>query len=171
MLRGGCLDASNSLKLTIQFEKINGDLVTWEVYQADIYKRFGPCYEDPMEEIKNLRQNGTVPDYQDQFEALHEVLNLDSTLTRKLLPSGKPASDSREKHNGRRIQRISLTGFRSSTSRSSVTRASQSRHTRILPQVTLPRGCLMLAQEGLSIFTVNTKENHSMSGNYHKDNA
>ncbi|GJR27641.1 hypothetical protein Tco_1103873 [Tanacetum coccineum] len=70
MLRGGCLDASNSLKLTIQFEKINGDLVTWEVYEAKIYKRFGPCNEDPMEEIKNLRQNGIVLDYQDQFEAL-----------------------------------------------------------------------------------------------------
>ncbi|GJV27196.1 integrase, catalytic region, zinc finger, CCHC-type containing protein [Tanacetum coccineum] len=53
-----------------QFEKINGDLVTWEVYEEEIYKRFGPYYEDPMEEIKNLRQNGTVPDYQDQFEAL-----------------------------------------------------------------------------------------------------
>ncbi|GJR48181.1 gypsy/ty3 retroelement polyprotein [Tanacetum coccineum] len=53
-----------------QFEKINGDLVTWEVYEVEIYKRFGPCYEDPMEEIKNLRQNGTVLDYQDQFEAL-----------------------------------------------------------------------------------------------------
>ncbi|GJX68274.1 reverse transcriptase [Tanacetum coccineum] len=53
-----------------QFEKINGDVVTWEVYEAAIYKRFGPCYEDPMEEIKNLRQNGTVPEYQDQFKAL-----------------------------------------------------------------------------------------------------
>nr|GEX13669.1 hypothetical protein [Tanacetum cinerariifolium] len=53
-----------------QFEKINGDVVTWEIYEAAIYKRFGPCYEDRMEEIKNLRQNGTVTDYQDQFEAL-----------------------------------------------------------------------------------------------------
>ncbi|GJQ98810.1 reverse transcriptase [Tanacetum coccineum] len=48
MLRDGCLDANNSLNLII----------------------FGPCYEDPMEEIKNLRQDGIVPNYQDKFEAL-----------------------------------------------------------------------------------------------------
>ncbi|GJR39964.1 putative mitochondrial protein [Tanacetum coccineum] len=53
-----------------QFEKIHGELVTWELYETEIYKRFGPCYEDPMEEIKNLSQSGTVPEYQDKFEAL-----------------------------------------------------------------------------------------------------
>ncbi|GJU39438.1 reverse transcriptase [Tanacetum coccineum] len=53
-----------------QFEKVNGEFASWELYETTIYKRFGPCYEDPMEEIKNLRQEGTVSDYQDKFEAL-----------------------------------------------------------------------------------------------------
>ncbi|GKB36930.1 reverse transcriptase, partial [Tanacetum coccineum] len=53
-----------------QFEKVNGEFASWELYETAIYKRFGPCYKDPMEEIKNLRQEGTVSDYQDKFEAL-----------------------------------------------------------------------------------------------------
>nr|GEX97690.1 reverse transcriptase [Tanacetum cinerariifolium] len=53
-----------------QFEKVNGELASWELYEITIYKRFGPCYEDPVEEIKNLRQEGIVFYYQDKFEAL-----------------------------------------------------------------------------------------------------
>ncbi|GKC84040.1 hypothetical protein Tco_1139757, partial [Tanacetum coccineum] len=50
-----------------QFFKVNN---VSDEEKSDIYKIFGPCYEDPMEEIKNLRQDGTIPDYQDKFEAL-----------------------------------------------------------------------------------------------------
>ncbi|GKE06860.1 gypsy/ty3 retroelement polyprotein [Tanacetum coccineum] len=46
----------------LEFPKFSGeDIKGW---------LFGPCYEDLMEEIKNLRQAGTIPDYQDKFEAL-----------------------------------------------------------------------------------------------------
>ncbi|GJY11081.1 putative reverse transcriptase domain-containing protein [Tanacetum coccineum] len=84
------------------------------------------------------------------------------------------------------FKRISLTGFRSCTSRSRYQSVSK-QTTRIAPSflsvgtslihyrisnVTLPRACLMLAQAGFPFITVNTKEYHSeCSGNYHKDNA
>ncbi|GJZ86698.1 retrovirus-related pol polyprotein from transposon TNT 1-94 [Tanacetum coccineum] len=64
------------------------------------------------------------------------------------------------------FKRISLTGFRSCTSRS--------RYRSISKQTTrhLPQSCLMLTLEGFPFITVNTKEYHSeCSGNYHKDNA
>ncbi|GJS25500.1 retrotransposon-related protein [Tanacetum coccineum] len=62
-----------------QFEKTHGELVTWELYETETYKRFGPCYEDPMEEIKNLSQKGTVPEYQDKFEALISRVELNES--------------------------------------------------------------------------------------------
>ncbi|GKF33803.1 reverse transcriptase, partial [Tanacetum coccineum] len=61
------------------FEKTHGELVTWELYETETYKRFGPCYEDPMEEIKNLSQKGTVPEYQDKFEALISRVELNES--------------------------------------------------------------------------------------------
>ncbi|GJY20944.1 hypothetical protein Tco_0393510, partial [Tanacetum coccineum] len=64
------------------------------------------------------------------------------------------------------FKRISLTGFRSCTSRS--------RYRSVSKQTTrhLPQSCLMLTLEGFPFITVNTKEYHSeCSGNYHKDNA
>ncbi|GJS62725.1 hypothetical protein Tco_0657509 [Tanacetum coccineum] len=64
------------------------------------------------------------------------------------------------------FKRISLTGFRSCTSRS--------RYRSISKQTTrhLPQSCLMLTLEGFPFITVNTKEYHfECSSNYHKDNA
>ncbi|GJR68470.1 reverse transcriptase [Tanacetum coccineum] len=59
-----------------QFEKVNREFASWELYETIIYKRFRPCYEDLIEEIKNLRQEGTVFDYQDKFEALISKVEL-----------------------------------------------------------------------------------------------
>ncbi|GJV41659.1 kinase-like domain, phloem protein 2-like protein [Tanacetum coccineum] len=53
-----------------QFVKIHGEIVEWSLYESEILKRFGACYEDPMEELKNLKQDGSVANYQDQFEVL-----------------------------------------------------------------------------------------------------
>nr|GEW56587.1 reverse transcriptase [Tanacetum cinerariifolium] len=48
----------------------NGDNVTWQQYEKGIKERFDPVNEDPMVELKFLKQVGSVQAYQDLFEAL-----------------------------------------------------------------------------------------------------
>ncbi|GJV92162.1 putative nucleotidyltransferase, ribonuclease H [Tanacetum coccineum] len=105
---------------------------------------------------------------------IHEVLNFDlrwnEVVRRHLyLKIGfrdiKPDIDE-YKPASIEFKRISLTGFRSCTSRS--------RYRSVSKQTTrhLPQSYLMLTLEGFPFITVNTKEYHSeCSGNYHKDNA
>nr|GEW56588.1 reverse transcriptase [Tanacetum cinerariifolium] len=52
------------------FLKRNGDNVTWQQYEEGIKERFDPVYEDPIVELKFLKQVGSVQAYQDLFEAL-----------------------------------------------------------------------------------------------------
>ncbi|PWA99579.1 hypothetical protein CTI12_AA005680 [Artemisia annua] len=59
-----------------QFVKVHGETVNWELYETEIHRKFGACFEDPMEDIKNLRQEGTWPEYQDKFEALMSRVEL-----------------------------------------------------------------------------------------------
>nr|GFB84215.1 putative mitochondrial protein [Tanacetum cinerariifolium] len=53
-----------------QFVKINGDNVSWNVYVKEIMSRFGDVYEDPLVELKNLKQDGEVKKYQEKFKEL-----------------------------------------------------------------------------------------------------
>lgn len=62
-----------------QFLKLHGDDVAWEVYEAAILQRFGLAYEDPMAELKNLKQDGTVQAYQEQFELLPSKVDIAET--------------------------------------------------------------------------------------------
>ncbi|GJT60944.1 zinc finger, CCHC-type containing protein [Tanacetum coccineum] len=43
-----------------QFFKRFGENVTWEMYETDVKKRFDLVFEDPMVELKNLRQTTSV---------------------------------------------------------------------------------------------------------------
>ncbi|GJS01327.1 reverse transcriptase domain-containing protein [Tanacetum coccineum] len=52
------------------FERRNGLEVTWEKYSEEVLQRFGSFVEDPMADLKNLRQTSTIKVYQDQFDAL-----------------------------------------------------------------------------------------------------
>ncbi|GJV37157.1 putative mitochondrial protein [Tanacetum coccineum] len=70
----------------LEFPKFSGDGVKGWIFRCqqffkvdeswsegsenEILKRFGACYEDPMEELKNLKHDGSVANYQDQFEVL-----------------------------------------------------------------------------------------------------
>ncbi|XP_071687166.1 uncharacterized protein [Rutidosis leptorrhynchoides] len=58
-----------------QFIKLNGQ-VDWEVYEQAILKRFGTTIEDPMAELKNLRQTGSIDSYYEEFEALLNKVEL-----------------------------------------------------------------------------------------------
>lgn len=53
-----------------QFLKVHGANVAWQVYEDAIVIRFGQVYDDPMGELKNLKQSGPVQGYQEQFEAI-----------------------------------------------------------------------------------------------------
>ena len=56
-----------------QFVKFVGDDVNWEVYKVAILKRFGKEYDDPLGEIKKLRQVGSVQSYIDAYDTLRQV--------------------------------------------------------------------------------------------------
>nr|GEW75289.1 hypothetical protein [Tanacetum cinerariifolium] len=53
-----------------QFIKIHGENVLWPDYEKEITARFNSVFEDLMVEIKNLKQDGEVKVYQEQFEVL-----------------------------------------------------------------------------------------------------
>ncbi|GKC38323.1 reverse transcriptase [Tanacetum coccineum] len=55
-------------KLTwIEFPKFSGDN---EHFEVEVVKRFGVLYDDPIIKLKNLKQTGSVQNYQEGFEAL-----------------------------------------------------------------------------------------------------
>lgn len=38
-----------------QFTKLHGEEVNWQMFEEPIEKRFGMVYDDPMEDLKNLK--------------------------------------------------------------------------------------------------------------------
>ncbi|KAL8089286.1 hypothetical protein AgCh_038908 [Apium graveolens] len=57
-------------------QRCNHIIPTWSTYTEDINVRFGDLYEDPMAELKALRQQGSVQDYHDAFDALTSRITL-----------------------------------------------------------------------------------------------
>uniref|UniRef100_A0A803MT80 Integrase catalytic domain-containing protein n=1 Tax=Chenopodium quinoa TaxID=63459 RepID=A0A803MT80_CHEQI len=57
-------------------QRKNHILPIWEDYVKDIIARFGDLYDDPMEELKSLKQTGSVQEYHDSFDALASRLEL-----------------------------------------------------------------------------------------------
>ena len=57
-------------------KKCNNILPTWEKYKEEIHLRFGELYDDPMAELKALKQQGSVQEYHDMFDALASCLQL-----------------------------------------------------------------------------------------------
>jgi hypothetical protein len=47
----------------------SGQFPTWDAFVQALLIRFGPAYDDPMEELMRLRQSSFVADYTAQFEA------------------------------------------------------------------------------------------------------
>lgn len=54
-----------------------GNLPPWEEYVADITNRFGEDFDDPMAELVQLKQTGTVREYHDAFDSLLNRVTLD----------------------------------------------------------------------------------------------
>nr|GEU91437.1 gypsy/Ty3 retroelement polyprotein [Tanacetum cinerariifolium] len=53
-----------------QFVQFVGEDVDWNVYKAAILKRFDVAYDDPLGEIKKLKQTNQVQEYIDAFDRL-----------------------------------------------------------------------------------------------------
>ena len=70
------------------FIKKYGEGCPWHIYAEQALKRFGNVFEDPMVELKNLKQVGTVQVYQDQFEELLNRVDLPESVTMSLFIGG-----------------------------------------------------------------------------------
>ena len=55
---------------------IEWENVPWTLYESDILSRFGEINDDPLVELKNLKQTGDVTTYQDRFELLLNKVEL-----------------------------------------------------------------------------------------------
>nr|GEV02422.1 gypsy/Ty3 retroelement polyprotein [Tanacetum cinerariifolium] len=76
----------------LQFVKTYGDAVTWAEYQEAVFKRFGDANEDPMAELKNLRYKTTMKQYQSDFKALLNQLNITEAQAISMYIVGLPAT-------------------------------------------------------------------------------
>ncbi|GJY88377.1 retrotransposable element Tf2 [Tanacetum coccineum] len=65
-----------ALNWHLQFVKRFRENVPWNVYEAEILSRFGEVFDDPLVELKNLKQTTDVQSYQDKFEMLLNKVDL-----------------------------------------------------------------------------------------------
>ncbi|GKD63487.1 gypsy/ty3 retroelement polyprotein [Tanacetum coccineum] len=63
----------------LQFVKTHGETVAWNEFEKAIMKRFGPVNEDPMAELKNLRHDTSMKEYQSQFEKLLNLVDINES--------------------------------------------------------------------------------------------
>ena len=59
-----------------QFCKRNGDNCPWDVYEQAVLKRFDTIFDDPLMELKNLKQDGSVKDYYAKFASILNRIEL-----------------------------------------------------------------------------------------------
>ncbi|GJS90674.1 reverse transcriptase [Tanacetum coccineum] len=71
-----------------QFVKRFGEQVAWGEYEREIKLMFDSVYEDPMVELKNLRQTTTVQVYHDLFEGLMNKVKLTESYAISLFIGG-----------------------------------------------------------------------------------
>lgn len=65
-----------------------GEVVTWEVYQIQVKKRFESIFEDLVVALKNLKQTTNVQVYQDSFEELLNKVELSDAYAISLFIGG-----------------------------------------------------------------------------------
>ena len=69
--------------------RVTRDLPAWEEYIKEMASRFGGClYDDPMGELKALKQEGSVLEYQEQFEELLNRVDLPEDYATSCFISG-----------------------------------------------------------------------------------
>nr|GFA49626.1 reverse transcriptase [Tanacetum cinerariifolium] len=82
--------------IRIEFSKFSGDdcvkkytdNTPWEHFEVEVVKRFGVLYDDPIVELKNLKQTGSVQTYQEVFEALLNIVDLPELVAVSMFMGG-----------------------------------------------------------------------------------
>ena len=69
-----------ALNQHFQFVNKYGENAPYDLYEYEIVSRFGSVYDDPMVELKYLKQSGDVQAYEDQFEMLLNKVDLTQLL-------------------------------------------------------------------------------------------
>ncbi|GKD51279.1 reverse transcriptase [Tanacetum coccineum] len=71
-----------------QIMKRFGEIVTWDVYETQVRKRFESLFKDPMVELNNLKQTTNVQVYQDSFEASLNKVEINESYVVSLFING-----------------------------------------------------------------------------------
>ncbi|GJX19436.1 putative mitochondrial protein [Tanacetum coccineum] len=71
-----------------QYMKKYPDNTLWEHFEVEVVKRFGVLYDDPIVELKNLKQTGSVQHYQEAFEALLNKVDLPEPIAVSMFMGG-----------------------------------------------------------------------------------
>ncbi|GKA67378.1 reverse transcriptase, partial [Tanacetum coccineum] len=82
--------------IRIEFPKFSGDdyvkryldNTLWEHFDVEVVKRFGVLYDDPIVEVKNLKQTGSVQNYQEAFKALLNRVDLPEPIAVSMFIGG-----------------------------------------------------------------------------------
>nr|GEW41408.1 hypothetical protein [Tanacetum cinerariifolium] len=67
-----------------QYVKKYEDITPWEMYEGEVVKRFGAIYKDSIVDLKNLKQEGSVQQYQEIFESLLNRVELNEAYAVRL---------------------------------------------------------------------------------------
>ena len=65
-----------------------GEETPWEMYEEEVIKRFGALYDDPIVDLKNLKQDGSVQHYQEEFESFLSRVELNEVYAVSLFIGG-----------------------------------------------------------------------------------
>ncbi|GKB12369.1 hypothetical protein Tco_0846292, partial [Tanacetum coccineum] len=79
-----------TLGWNLQFMRNHGDNVTWAVYEKAILKRFWGLDDDPMAELKNLRYETTMKQYQSKFEMILTQVTITEAQSISMYITGLP---------------------------------------------------------------------------------
>lgn len=60
----------------LQFIKKYTENAPWDLYEYEIISKFDNVFDDPLVELKNMKQTGSVQVYQDPFEVLLNKVKL-----------------------------------------------------------------------------------------------
>ncbi|GJV70376.1 reverse transcriptase [Tanacetum coccineum] len=71
-----------------QYVKKYTDNTPWVHFEVEMVKRFGVLYDDPIVELKNLKQTGSVQTYQEAFEALLNRVDLPEPVAVSMFMGG-----------------------------------------------------------------------------------
>nr|GEX49252.1 EamA domain, WAT1-related protein [Tanacetum cinerariifolium] len=80
------------IKQFFSIDATHSEAVTWAEYEEAMLKRFGDANEDPMTELKNLRYKTTIKQYQSDFKALLNQVNITEAQAISMYIAGLPTT-------------------------------------------------------------------------------